>query len=92
VPPWLSVLADVVILLGFLMVFWVLRVNSFASRTIELQTGQKVISSGPYALVRHPMYLGSIVLCVSIPLALGFVCGVACLRSCSAFLRRAAAR
>ena len=70
VPPWLSLVADVFVLGGMLLVFWVLKVNSFASRTIEVQTGQKVISGGPYALVRHPMYLGAITICLSMPLAL----------------------
>ena len=69
--PWLCLTFDGVILASLLLVLWVLRVNSFASRTIEIQSGQKVISSGPYALVRHPMYLGSIVMLLSVPLALG---------------------
>ncbi|HVP47319.1 MAG TPA: isoprenylcysteine carboxylmethyltransferase family protein [Bryobacteraceae bacterium] len=71
VPPWLSLISDALILAGLLLVFWVLRVNSYASRTIEVEAGQKVISSGPYALVRHPMYLGSIVMWLFVPLALG---------------------
>lgn len=70
-PAWLCLIFDGVMLAGLLFVFWVLRVNSFASRTIEIQAGQRVISSGPYALVRHPMYLASIVMLLSVPLALG---------------------
>ena len=64
-------LAQVLILGGLLLVFWVLKVNSFASRTIRVEAGQSVISSGPYSMVRHPMYSGSVVMWLSIPLALG---------------------
>jgi protein-S-isoprenylcysteine O-methyltransferase Ste14 len=71
VPPWLSLLSDALVLLGLLFVVWVMRVNSFASRTIQVEAGQKVISRGPYGMVRHPMYLGSLVMWLSTPLALG---------------------
>ena len=71
VPLWLTLFAQVLILGGLLLVFWVLKVNSFASRTIQVETGQSVISSGPYSMVRHPMYSGSVVMWLSIPLALG---------------------
>src|SRR5271169_196969 len=71
VPLWLTVFAQVLILGGLFLVFWVLKVNSFASRTIQVEAGQSVISSGPYSMVRHPMYSGSVVMWLSIPLALG---------------------
>jgi len=71
VPPWLSLVSDVLVLGGLLLIFWVMKVNSFASRTIEVMSGQRVISSGPYAVVRHPLYLGSLVIWLSAPLALG---------------------
>ena len=71
VPLWLTVFAQVLILGGLLLVFWVLKVNSFASRTIQVEAGQSVISSGPYSMVRHPMYSGSVVMWLVIPLALG---------------------
>jgi protein-S-isoprenylcysteine O-methyltransferase Ste14 len=70
VPLWLTVFALVAIAGGFLFVFRVVRVNSFAGRTIAVVPGQRVISSGPYAVVRHPMYTGSIVLFLFTPLAL----------------------
>lgn len=70
-PIWLMLISQAAILGGFLLVFWVLKVNSFASRTIRVEVGQKVISSGPYSMVRHPMYLGSILFWLSTPLALG---------------------
>ena len=47
------------------------RVNSFTSGVIEVATDQRVITTGPYAIVRHPMYLGSLVMLLGIPLSLG---------------------
>jgi protein-S-isoprenylcysteine O-methyltransferase Ste14 len=58
------------IALGFLFIFFVLRENSYAASTIQVADDQKVISTGPYALVRHPMYAGALLLLVGIPLAL----------------------
>jgi protein-S-isoprenylcysteine O-methyltransferase Ste14 len=71
VAPWVSILGDVVILLSFLFIFWVIRVNSFAASNIRVEKDQKVIDTGPYAHVRHPMYAGAIWLFVGMPLALG---------------------
>jgi protein-S-isoprenylcysteine O-methyltransferase Ste14 len=71
VPLWLVLLSQVMVLGGFLFVFWVLKVNSFAGRTIQVEAGQKVISKGPYRFVRHPMYSGSVVIWLFTPLALG---------------------
>ena len=51
--------------------FRVFRVNSFTSRIIEVTADQKVVSTGPYGLVRHPMYLGALILLIGIPMALG---------------------
>ena len=71
VPAWASILGDLIIALSFLFIFWVLRVNSFAASNISVASGQKVISSGPYAYVRHPMYAGALWLFIGVPLALG---------------------
>jgi protein-S-isoprenylcysteine O-methyltransferase Ste14 len=71
VPPYVAVLGDVLVALGFLIIFFVYKENSFASATIELAPEQKVISTGPYALIRHPMYFGGLVIFVGIPLSLG---------------------
>ena len=76
VPVWLVLLADIIVLAGFLLNFLVIRVNSYASRVVEVEQGQKVIASGPYAFVRHPMYLSIILILFATPLALGSFWGV----------------
>jgi protein-S-isoprenylcysteine O-methyltransferase Ste14 len=75
-PPWVALAGDGLVALGFLGVFFVFRENSFTSATIELAPDQKVISTGPYALVRHPMYAAGLVLLGAIPIALGSLWGV----------------
>ncbi len=62
---------DGLVFVGYLLIFLVLRENSYASRVVEVEQGQKVISSGPYAIVRHPMYVGTLVMFLLTPLALG---------------------
>ena len=71
VPPLVVITADLVVMLGYGMFFLVLRENQYAARTIRVEQGQRVISSGPYALVRHPMYLGVTLMYLASPLALG---------------------
>ena len=71
VAPWVSVLGNLVVVLSFLFIFWVVKVNSFAASNIRVEASQKVIDTGPYAYVRHPMYAAAIWLFVGIPLALG---------------------
>lgn len=74
---WLSVLGDVLVTAGLMIDLRVFRENSYGASTIEKMEGQKVISTGPYALVRHPMYVGVLVLVVGVPLALGSLWGLA---------------
>jgi protein-S-isoprenylcysteine O-methyltransferase Ste14 len=71
VPPGVTIAGNVLILLSFLFMFWVIRVNSYAASNIRVEKDQKVIDTGPYAYVRHPMYAGAIWLFIAIPLALG---------------------
>jgi len=71
VPLGVVLAAQALTLAGYGLPFWAMRVNSFASRTIQVEPGQKVISSGPYAVVRHPMYSGMILIMLATPLALG---------------------
>jgi protein-S-isoprenylcysteine O-methyltransferase Ste14 len=70
--PWPLVGAgNLLVAAGYLLVFVVLRENSFAAATIEVAPDQRVISTGPYALVRHPMYSGTLPMFAGVPLALG---------------------
>ena len=77
VPAWLPILGDVLVGLGIYTVFRVFRENSFTSAVIEIGAGQAVISTGPYAVVRHPMYAGAFVMLLGIPPALGSFWGEA---------------
>ncbi|MBI4733264.1 MAG: isoprenylcysteine carboxylmethyltransferase family protein [Rubrobacteridae bacterium] len=71
VPVILVVIADLMVLLGYYMFFIVLKENPFASRIVEITPGQKVITTGLYAIVRHPMYLAGLLIFLFSPLALG---------------------
>jgi protein-S-isoprenylcysteine O-methyltransferase Ste14 len=65
------ILGDVLIAIGFFIVFLAFRQNSFTSSRIEIAADQHVVSTGPYAVVRHPQYAGSLVYLLGMPLALG---------------------
>ena len=71
VPKWLTVTAAVVFLLAYGMYAQVMRENAYLSRTIEVQEGQKVIDTGLYGVLRHPMYTATIFLFLSMPIVLG---------------------
>ena len=71
VPIWLVVVADGLVLVGYGIFFLVIRENSYASRVVEVAAGQRVIDTGPYAIVRHPMYVGILLMYIFSPLALG---------------------
>jgi protein-S-isoprenylcysteine O-methyltransferase Ste14 len=76
VPLSVVVLGDALIVAGFWIILLVYRENTFTSATIEIAAGQTVISTGPYAIVRHPMYVGAVLYLLGIPLALGSYWGV----------------
>lgn len=76
VPVYLVLISDIVILLGYLLIFFVFKQNSFASRTVEVERDQKVISTGLYSFVRHPMYIGVIIMFMPTPIALGSYWGL----------------
>jgi protein-S-isoprenylcysteine O-methyltransferase Ste14 len=67
---------DVLVAAGLFVVFRVFRANTFTSATIEVAREQKLVSSGPYALVRHPMYAGALLMMAGVPIALGSIFGL----------------
>jgi protein-S-isoprenylcysteine O-methyltransferase Ste14 len=75
-PLWVIILGDAMVVLGLYLALLVLQQNSYAASTIETMDGQTVISSGLYGVVRHPMYLGTLILSFGIPLALGSYWGL----------------
>ncbi len=72
-PDWVSWAAAVLFLLAYALYAEVLRENEYLSRTIEVQENQKVIDTGLYGVVRHPMYMSTLLLFLSMPLVLGSV-------------------
>lgn len=71
VPTAAVIAADVLVVLGYAVFFLVIRENRFLSRVVEVMPGQKVVATGPYAVVRHPMYSGTLALYLATPVALG---------------------
>ncbi len=76
VPPAICLLGDVLLAAGLTVVALVIIQNSYAAATVRVQTGQKVVSTGLYGMVRHPMYTGNVIMMVGIPLALGSYWGL----------------
>ena len=76
VPATLVVIGDGMVAVSFFLIFLVFKENSFASATIELNDAQTVISTGPYRIVRHPMYAGALLLYLFTPIALGSYCAL----------------
>ena len=70
------IFGDVLVAIGFYLIFFVFKENTFTSSTIEVTEDQKVISTGPYATVRHPMYASALLYLVGTPLALGSFWGL----------------
>jgi len=79
VPPYISLAGDALVALGLFIDLLVFRENSYGASNIQTFEGQKVIATGPYALVRHPMYVGVLVMVIGVPLALGSWWGLAVL-------------
>lgn len=70
-PKWITIVASVVFLLSYVLYAEVMRENAYLSRTVEIQEDQKVVDTGLYGVVRHPMYLATILMFLSVPLILG---------------------
>lgn len=71
VPVWLVIAANAIVFLGYIFIILVFKENSYASTIIQVEKEQRVITTGPYAIVRHPMYLGLLLMILFTPLALG---------------------
>lgn len=78
-PAFISLAGNVLVMLGFLIQFLVFKENSYGASNIQTFADQKVISSGPYAVVWHPMYVGVLLMMFGVPLALGSFWGLAVL-------------
>lgn len=76
VPTWLPIFGNALVALGLMIDLRVFRENSYGASTIEKMEGQRVITTGPYAVVRHPMYAGVLIMTFGAPLALGSRWGV----------------
>jgi protein-S-isoprenylcysteine O-methyltransferase Ste14 len=76
VPTSVNLLGFVLVAASQAMVFLVFKTNTYAAATVEVHENQTVVSTGPYALVRHPMYTAVVVLLIGLPLALGSLWGV----------------
>ena len=76
VPLWLVIAASMLFLIGYAMYAEVMRENAYLSRTVEVQEGQQVISTGLYGVVRHPMYLATLLMFLPMPLILGSFWGL----------------
>jgi protein-S-isoprenylcysteine O-methyltransferase Ste14 len=85
--PWPAVLAgDVLFVIGFGLIGRVYRENTYTSATIEVAQGQRVVDTGPYAVVRHPMYASALIYLLGTPLALGSYWGYCALAFMAPFL------
>lgn len=71
VPTWLIIAANAAVFLGYVFIFFVFKENSYASTIIQVEKEQQVITRGPYAIVRRPMYTGLLLMQLFTPLALG---------------------
>lgn len=71
IPIAIEIIAHLAIIAGFIIFFFVMKKNSYASRIVEIQKDQKVITDGPYRYVRHPMYVSVLIIYLSSPVALG---------------------
>ena len=75
-PPGIIVAGDVLVVIGFFFIALVFRENTFTSATIEIAENQKVIATGPYAIVRHPMYASAFLYLLGTPFGLGSYWGL----------------
>jgi protein-S-isoprenylcysteine O-methyltransferase Ste14 len=77
VPAWLQALGVLAFVLSMVGTWWTFRENAFAAPVVKIQEGQRVIDTGPYAIVRHPMYASALFFLIGLPLLLGSWIGLA---------------
>jgi protein-S-isoprenylcysteine O-methyltransferase Ste14 len=70
------IISNVIVFAGYIFIVFVFKENSYASTVIQIENEQRVITSGPYSIVRHPMYLGMVVMSLFMPIALGSYCAI----------------
>ena len=70
-PRWVSVLGAILFLLGYVLYAFVLKENAYLARTVKVEKGQKLVDTGLYGVIRHPMYAATLLLFLSMPLILG---------------------
>lgn len=70
-PVWLVILSNLIFFAAYIFIFFVFRENTYASTVIQVENKQKVITTGLYSIVRHPMYSGMVIMSLFMPLALG---------------------
>jgi len=75
-PPWVAIAGDVFVVVGYGIMVLALNENSHAASTVVVEENQPVVSSGPYGIVRHPMYSGALVMLLATPIALGSLWGL----------------
>lgn len=71
VPVWMVIAADLMVFLGYVLIIIVFKANSYASANLQVEEKQQLISTGPYGIIRHPMYAGLLLMTLFAPLALG---------------------
>jgi protein-S-isoprenylcysteine O-methyltransferase Ste14 len=71
IPAWAVLVADGLVVVTYILLIWVFLTNHYAARVVQVEAGQQVITTGPYAIVRHPMYAIILLMYVSTPIALG---------------------
>jgi protein-S-isoprenylcysteine O-methyltransferase Ste14 len=71
VPIWIVIASNAIVFLSYIFIIFVFKENSYASTIIQVEKEQQVITTGPYSIVRHPMYLGLLLMLLFTPLALG---------------------
>jgi protein-S-isoprenylcysteine O-methyltransferase Ste14 len=70
-PVWLVIASNILFFGAYILIFFVFRENTFASTVIQVENEQHVITTGPYSIIRHPMYSGMVIMSLFMPLALG---------------------